>query len=96
MKEQVKICIQGGIAKDRAELGIVKVQAIYIIPMLKDSKSRQKKNGEKEVKGKKKFSTIFQQARGEVSGQDITCHTSGYTKNAISVEYNYESKEYKA
>ncbi len=96
MKEQVKICIQGGIAKNKAELGIVKVQAIYIIPMLKDSKSRQKKYDEKDVKGKKKFGSVFRQAVNQVSEQEITCHTSGYTRNAISIEYNYESKEYKA
>lgn len=96
MKEQVKICIQGGIAKDNVGLSIVKVQAIYIIPMLKDSKSRQKKNIEKEVKGKKKFDSLFRQACSESSGQDIICHTIGYTKSATNVEYNYESKEYKA
>ncbi len=96
MKEQVKVCIQGGIAKDRAELGIVKVQAIYIIPMLKDSKSRQKKNEEKEIKSRKKFSSFLQQAYGKIPEQNIICHTNGYTKNAINIEYNYESKEYKA
>ena len=71
MKEQVKVCIQGGIAKDRAELGIVKVQAIYIIPMLKDSKSRQKKNEEKELKSRKNFSYFIQQANVKIQEQNF-------------------------
>lgn len=95
MKEQVKICIQGGIVKDNTELGTLKVQAVYIIPMLKDSKSRQKKSNQKELKSKKNFNSLFQKAYSEVSGEEITCHTNSYTKDARNIQYNYESKEYK-
>lgn len=95
LKEQVEIYIQGGITKNAGELDLLKVQAIYIIPAMKDSKFRQKKQQEEKMERQpKRFATCLQQAKKEVSKESVTCKTNGYTRDAKAFTYQYESKEY--
>lgn len=96
MKEQVEIYIQGGIAKNNVEIDLLKVQAVYMVPALKDTRTRQKGHGQEQFTGQhKKFDSFLQEAKEELSQESIKCRTNGYTKEAKAFIYQYESKEYK-
>ncbi|MDD3415180.1 MAG: hypothetical protein PHY47_14410 [Lachnospiraceae bacterium] len=95
MKEQVEICIQGGIAKNNVELDLLKVQAVYMIPALKDSRLKQRKRQDEELyRPRKKFDSILKEACDDMAQKDVICKTSGYTRDAKAYFYQYESKEY--
>ena len=82
--------------KNNVDLDLLKVQAIYIIPTLKDSKSKRKKRQEETFENRqKKFGSYLKDATEELSQEPIKCKTNGYTRDAKPYTYQYESKEYK-
>jgi len=82
--------------KNNVDLDLLKVQAICIIPTLKDSRSKRKKRQEERFAYKqKKFDSYLKEATEELTQESIKCKTNGYTKDAKPYTYQYESKEYK-
>lgn len=95
-KTPVEIHIQGGIAKENGEFGILKMQAMVVEPILKEEKLRKRKEEEKKQPKQSVFGKLLQNVCEELTEQtEITCKTNGYTKEAKTYLYQYSSKGYR-
>jgi len=88
-KEGVKAYVQGN--------GLT-VQSVVVITKLKDATAQKRQMSERE-NGDATFRQALERAREKQSQasrkpQNITCYTSGYTRNAQPFIYQVERKEY--
>ncbi len=88
-KEGVKAYVQGS---------NLTVQSVVIISKLKDATAEKRQMSE-QSKGDATFRQVLEKAREKQAAasrkpQNITCYTSGYTKNAQPFVYQVEQKEY--